>query len=145
MKAKENPAKIFLKRYRGYVGMVDSIRRAIDDAMERAYNIGVTLKEVKVLSSPAEHDPMARDICNAVDACEALYHYKDEANKAMLEILNAISAVSDEKGKDILIRRYINNDSFAKIAQDMSYSEPAIYMIHGRALIQINEWLKGRG
>ena len=141
MKKPENPAKVFLGRYRGYIGMIDSIRKAIDDAMERAYNIGVSLKEIKVLSSPAEHDPMARDICNAVDACETLYKYKAEADQALQEIMTAIYSIQDPKGRDLLIRRYINNDNFAKIAQDMNYSEPAVYMIHGRALIGINEWL----
>ena len=63
-KRKENPAKVFLWRYKGLSGRVDALTRAINDAMERAFNTGVTLKEIKVLSSPAEHDPMARDVCS---------------------------------------------------------------------------------
>ena len=79
---KENPAKVFLRRYRAICGRVDALQRAIDDAMSRAFNTGVTLKEIKVLSSPAEHDPMARDVCNAVDACEILYQKKAEAERS---------------------------------------------------------------
>ena len=138
----ENPAKVFLRRYKAICGRVDALQRAIDEAMQRATNTGITLKEVKVLSSPAEHDPMARDICNAVDACEILYARKAEAEKALREILDAIDSLKDERQKEVLIRRYINGDGYPVISQAMHYSEPSIYVMHGRALIQINKWLE---
>ena len=77
----DNPAKVFLRRYITICGRVDALKRAIDEAMARAVNTGITLKEIKVLSSPAEHDPMARDVCSAVDACSILYEKKAEAEK----------------------------------------------------------------
>ena len=52
IKRKENPAKAFLRRYIGLCGRVDALTLAINQAMERAFNTGVTLKEIKVLSSP---------------------------------------------------------------------------------------------
>ena len=138
---KENPAKSFLRRYRAICGRINALQRAIDEAMERAFNTGVTLKEVKVLSSPAEHDPMARDVCNAVDACEILYTEKAKAEMALQEILSAINSLDDERQKEVLTRRYINGDGYPNIAEQMSYSEPAIYIIHGRALVEVNKWL----
>ena len=140
----ENPAKVFLRRYRALCGMVDALQRAIDDALQRATNTAVTLKEIKVLSSPAEHDPMARDICNAVDACEILYIKKAEAGKALQEILSAIDFLKDERQKEVLTRRYINGEGYPAIAEKMSYSEPAIYVIHGRALLEVNKWLDAK-
>ena len=137
----ENPAKVFLRQYRFIAGRVDALQRAIDEAMQRATNTGITLKEVKVLSSPAEHDPMARDICNAVDACEILYQKKAEAEKALREILDAIDSLKDERQKEVLIRRYINGDGYPVISKAMHYSEPSIYVMHGRALMNINLWL----
>ena len=89
MSRQENPAKVFLRRYKALCGRVDALQRAIDEALARATNTGITLKEIKVLSSPAEHDPMARDVCSAVDACEILYRYKAEAETALREILAA--------------------------------------------------------
>ena len=68
----DNPAKVFLRRYRSLCGRVDALQKAINEAMARAFGTALTLKQVKVLSSPAEHDPMARDVCNAVDATEIL-------------------------------------------------------------------------
>ena len=138
----ENPAKAFLRRYRAICGRVDALQKAIDEAMARAYNTGVTLKEVKVMSSPAEHDPMARDVCNAVDACEVLYVEKAKAGEALREILTAIDSVKDDRQKEVLTRRYINGTGYPQIAEEMNYSEPRIYVLHGRALIEINKWLE---
>ena len=144
MKRKENPAKAFLRRYSGLCGRVDALTRAINDAMERAFNTGVTLKEIKVLSSPAEHDPMAKDVCSAVDASELLYQKKAEAEQALREILAAIDSLKDEKQKEMLTRRYVNGDGFDKIMEDMHYEKTQVFVIHGRALVEVNKWLEKR-
>ena len=140
----DNPAKVFLRRYITICGRVDALQRAIDEAMARAVNTGVTLKEIKVLSSPAEHDPMARDVCSAVDACAILYEKKAEAEQALREILAAIDSLEDERQKDILTKRYIVGERFPEIAIQTNYSESQVYVIHGRALIQVNKWLEIR-
>jgi DNA-directed RNA polymerase specialized sigma subunit len=145
MKKQENPAKVFLRRYRALCGRVDALQRAINEAMQRAMNTSITLKEIKVLSSPAEHDPMARDIATAVDACEILYAEKEKAQDALREILSAIDALMDERQKEILTRRYINGELFPAIAQAVNYSEPTVYVLHGRALVEVNKWLERRG
>ena len=142
MSKQENPAKVFLRRYKALSGRVDALQRAIDEALARATNTAVTLKEIKVLSSPAEHDPMARDVCSAVDACEILYRYKADAVTALREILAAIDSLKDERQKEVLTRRYINGDEFNKICVDMSYSDTRVFVLHGRALIEVNHWLE---
>jgi DNA-directed RNA polymerase specialized sigma24 family protein len=141
MSRQENPAKVFLRRYKALCGRVDALQRAIDEALARATNTGITLKEIKVLSSPAEHDPMARDVCSAVDACEILYKYKAEAETALREILAAIDSLKDERQKEVLTRRYINGDAFNKICVDMNYSDTQVFVQHGRALLEVNRWL----
>lgn len=138
----ENPAKTFLRRYIGLCGRVDALQRAISHAMERAYNTGITIKEIKVLSSPAEHDPMARDVCNAVDACEILYQKKAEAEVALREILSAIDSMKDERQKELLTRRYVSGQSFKEIQEAMHYEETQVFVIHGRALLEVNKWLE---
>jgi DNA-directed RNA polymerase specialized sigma24 family protein len=145
MNKQENPAKVFLRRYKSLCGRVDALQQAINEAMERAFNTGITLKEVKVLSSPAEHDPMARDVCNAVDACEILYRYKAEAETALREILAAIDSLNDERQKELLTMRYIAGISFPEIMEKIGYEKTQAYVIHGRALLAVNKWLAGQG
>lgn len=144
IKRKENPAKLFLLQYISLSGRVDALTRAINDAMERAWNTGVSIKEIKVLSSPAEHDPMARDICDAVDATETLREYKSKADAALRDILTAIDSVQDERQKLLLTLRYINGLNFKDIKESMHYEETQIFVIHGRALVEINKWLERR-
>ena len=144
IKRKENPAKLFLLQYISLTGRVDALTRAINDAMERAWNTGVSIKEIKVLSSPAEHDPMARDICDAVDATETLREYKSKADAALRDILTAIDSVQDERQKLLLTLRYINGLNFKDIKESMHYEETQIFVIHGRALVEINKWLERR-
>lgn len=142
MRREENPAKVFLRRYIALSGRVDALQAAIDRAMERAYNTGVTLKEIKVLSSPSEHDPMARDVCDAVDACEMLYKQKSAADLALLEILSAIDSVPDETQKELLTLRYVSGFSFPEIMNKMHYEKTQMFVIHGRALLAVNRWLE---
>ena len=144
MKKPENPAKAFLRRYIYLTGRIDALQRAIDDAMERAFNTGVTLKEVKVLSSPAEHDPMAKDVCSAVDACEILREEKTQAEAALREILEAIASVMDEQQRELLTMRYVSAYSFPEIMNAMHYEKTQMFVIHGRALIQVNKYLVER-
>ena len=144
MKKPENPAKAFLRRYIYLTGRIDALQRAIDDAMERAFNTGVTLKEVKVLSSPAEHDPMAKDVCSAVDACEMLRDHKTAAEQALREILEAIDAVDDEQQRELLTMRYVSAYSFPEIMNAMHYEKTQMFVIHGRALIQVNKYIAER-
>ena len=141
---RENPAKVFLRRYISLCRRVDALQRAIDQAMERAWNISVTLKEIKVISSPAEHDPMAADVCTAVDATEILREEKTKAEQALVEIVQAIDSVVDERQKAVLTMRYINGCEFGEIADALHFSEPLIYVAHGRALVAVNRWLEGR-
>ncbi|MBO5959839.1 MAG: hypothetical protein J6Q65_06925 [Lentisphaeria bacterium] len=141
MSRQENPAKVYLRRYKALCGRVDALQRAINEALARATNTGITLKEVKVLSSPAEHDPMARDICSAVDACEILYRYKEQAETSLREILAAIDSLKDERQKELLTRRYITGEGFPEICEAMHYERTQVFVIHGRALIEINKWI----
>ena len=144
MKKPENPAKVFLRQYLSLTARVDALKSAIDDAMSRAYGTQVTLKEVKVLSSPAEHDPMAKDVCTAVDACEELYKAKAEADRKLFDILKAIDSVDDETQKTLLTLRYITGCDFTEIMERMHYERSQVFVIHGRALVQVNNYLHER-
>lgn len=140
---RDNPGKIFLLQYRALKRRIDALQRAIDDALEGAMGTGISYRE-KVKSSPKEHDPMASSVARAVDDCAMLYEYKKLASKTLREILEAIESLSDERQKEILTRRYINGEAFPDIAESMHYSESRMYVYHGRALLGINKWLRGR-
>lgn len=142
MQHKENPAKTFLRRYTALCGRIDALTLAIDAALQRATNTQITLKEIRVLSSPAEHDQMAKDVAIAVDASEVLYQKRAEAEAALREILAAVDSVKDERQKELLTRRYISGQNFDEIMKGMHYEKTQVFVIHGRALVEINKWLE---
>ena len=144
MQHKENPAKTFLRRYTALCGRIDALTLAIDDALQRATNTQITLKEIRVLSSPAEHDPMAKDVAIAVDASEVLYQKRAEAEAALREILAAVDSVKDERQKELLTRRYISGQNFDEIMKGRHYEKTQVFVIHGRALVEVNKWLEKR-
>lgn len=137
-----NPAKLFLMRYRAISGRIDALQRAIDDAIARAQNISVSLKEIVVISSPAIHDPIAENVATAADAAQFLYEERDKAKDALREILSAINSLSDERQKQLLTLRYINGEGFEKIQEAMHYEKTQVFVIHGRALLEVNKWLQ---
>jgi len=144
MRKQENPAKAFLRQYRAVSGRVESLRRVIAQEMERAQNTGLSVKEIKVLSSPAEHDPMAANICRAIDATVLLQAEIDKAAEVLRDILISINSLSDERQKEILTRRYIEGQDFKTIMEEMHYEKTQVYVLHGRALVCVNQWLKRR-
>lgn len=137
---RDNPGKVFLMQYRALKRRIDALQRAIEDAIEGAMVTGISYGE-KVQSSPREHDPTASKVAKALDDAGMLYEYKTRASRSLREILDAIESLSDERQKEILTRRYINGETFPDIAKNMHYSEPTIYILHGRALMEINKYL----
>lgn len=141
---KENPAKVFLRQYLAVSGRVQSLKMTIDRELAKAENISFSLKEIKVLSSPAEHDPMAANVCSAVDATVILQEEIDRANLILRDILISINSLNDERQKELLTRRYVQGQNFPDIQAAMHYEKTQMYVIHGRALLGINEWLSRR-
>jgi DNA-directed RNA polymerase specialized sigma subunit len=97
-----------------------------------------------VQGSHAAFDSMAEAVCKAADASETLYAEYQECNRVLVQIMAAISAVPDEMQKTVLTLRYVEGLDWITIAEKISYSEVRTYVIHGRALVEINRWLEGK-
>lgn len=140
----ENPAKVFLKRYRAAVYRIHSLERAIDEANERATNITMRIKPISVQNGSAVYDRMAEDACKVVDATEQLWNEKEKANAVLTEVLQAINSVQDEMQKTVLTLRYVEGLGWTDIQEKISYERTQTLVIHGRALWAVNQWMKGR-
>ena len=139
---KENPAKAFLRRYRALLLRCDALSEAIQEAHERATNRTVRPNPNKVQSSGGAYDRMAEDACKAADAEMLLEQEMQKVKSAISEILAAIDVVQDEWQKVILTMRYINGASWVEICNKIPYEEAQMFVKHGMALLQINDWLK---
>jgi DNA-directed RNA polymerase specialized sigma24 family protein len=136
----DNPAKRFLRGYRALLVRRDSLLREIERRRESATGTTVRLKEISVQSSGA-YDRMAEDVARIVDDEESLGDALQEIARKLKEILQAIESVPDEMQKTVLTLRYIEGLDWLPIAERIGYEISNTYIIHGRALVEVNKWL----
>ena len=144
MNHERNPAKVFLMRYRSNQLKCAAIERAIRSAMENATNTTVALKEVCVQTSGGG-EMMANAVVNAIDATKILEEQRQEATKAMNEIMQAVKSVQDETQQTVLIEKYINGRTLAQIQNDIHYEYRNTRIIHGKALWNVWQYMKRKG
>ena len=136
----DNPAKRFLRGYRALLVRRDSLLREIERRRESATGTTVRLKEINVQSGGA-YDRMAEDVARIVDDEESLGDALQEIARKLKEILMAIESVPDEMQKTVLTLRYIEGLDWLPIAERIGYEISNTYIIHGRALVEVNKWL----
>ena len=141
---KENPAKTYLKRYLALAIQRDSLQRSIDAAYDRAYSCTARLKPIHVQGGGNIYDRMAEDVARISDETEQFKAAKERAEEALAEILEAIQAVPDEMQKTVLLLRYVEGLDWASIAQGLHYEQRQTFILHGRALWQVNRYLEGK-
>ena len=144
MEERQNPAKNYLNRYRHLVQRRESLLREIDMIRARATSTSIRIKDITVMSSSKVHDQMAEDAALLADSTAALDALVKEIDKALIEILEAIAAVEDEKQKTVLTLRYVEGLSWQHVQERMAYEHTQVMVIHGRALMQVRDWMKLR-
>ena len=140
----ENPAKVFLKRYRALAIQRDSLQRSIDAAYDRAYSCTARLKPIHVQGGGNIYDRMAEDVARISDETEQFKAVKEQAETALAEILEAIQAVPDEMQKTVLLLRYVEGLGWLDISEKIGYEISNTYILHGRALWNVKKWMEGR-
>lgn len=137
----KNPAKAYLLRYRGAKSKCAAIERAIREALEDATNTTVTLKQICVQTSGGG-ERMADMIIKAVDATALLEEQRQECQRIMREIMDAIKSVPDEIQQTVLIEKYVNGRTLQQIQTDIHYEKRSTIIIHGRALWHVWQYMK---
>ena len=137
----DNPAKRFLRGYRALLIRRDSLMREIEQRRENATGTTVHLKPIMVTGGGGVYDRMAEDVARIVDAEDTLSDALAEISRKLKEILTAIESVPDEMQKTVLTLRYIEGLDWIKIAERIGYEERQTFVLHGRALVEVNKWL----
>lgn len=138
----ENPAKTYLRRYRALVIQRDSLQRSIDAAYDRAVSCTVRLKPIHVTGGGGVYDRMAEDVARISDETGKLREAQEQTSAALSEILEAIRAVPDEMQRAVLTLRYVEGLGWLEIAEKIHYEERQTFILHGRGLCVVNQWLK---
>lgn len=137
----DNPAKRFLRGYKALILRRDSLLREIERLRESITGTTVALKE-DVVSGGGASDRMGATVAQIVDAEEALKPVLAEITQSVGEIMSAIDSVQDEMQKTVLTLRYIEGLDWLTISERIGYEISNTYIIHGRALVEVNKWLE---
>ena len=140
----ENPAKAFLSRYKYLCIQQESLQRSIQAAHDRALSCTVRLKPIQTKGGCGAYDRIAEDIAGMLDAEEQLALCVSDKNRALAEILAAINSLQSEAQKTVLTLRYIECLDWQKVAQRMNYEISMTYILHGRALRNVDKWMEGK-
>lgn len=118
------------------------------EMLEDARRMAAGLRAIIYTDMPKAHDT-ERDLSDAMIKVEAMDREYANALKYNLDIVvsieTAISQVQDDKFKYILIQRYIAGrkpEPWEEIAEDLGKSTRWIYILHGRALEAVKEYLQ---
>ena len=140
-----NPAKAFLRRYRFILARQDSLIRQLAALRDRQTNCTVKLTGMPISGGGFVNDRMAEEVVRVIEIEEQLTEQERKAAKELEEILQAINSIKEEPLKTVLILRYCEGLYWEKIAERMGYEIRNVYILHGRALWKVNQWLNERG
>lgn len=138
----ENPAKKLLSDYRWIIKRRDALLDEINEHYERAYSCTVRLNPNKTSGGAATYDRMADDVCRAADAKDRLAFKVVELNAKIIQIMDYIEALTDERQKTVVTLRYVRGMTWEEIQHEMHFEETWVLVLHGRALKRINELMK---
>lgn len=137
----DNPAKRFLRGYKALVLRRESLLREIEHMRESITGTTVALKQ-DVVTGGGPSDRMGATVAKIVDAEEALRPVLAEITASITAIMAAIDSVPDEMQKTVLTLRYIEGLDWISIQERIGYEERQTFVIHGRALVEVNKWLE---
>ena len=103
---------------------------------ETATDCTATLSDMPRPDSPSRQQ-MADTICKIVDLEREINEDIDRLVDLKAEARRAINAVSDPDQQLILELRYLCYKPWSEIMEELGYSEPTIYRLHGEALKKI--------
>ncbi len=108
----------------------------IEKELETAETLATgTVKSVggEIIQSGAENST-ERNFVRCAEYALSLKRHRAELITIKNEIFNAISKVDNSTLRTLLFARYINFETWEKIAADLEFSVVHIYRLHGKAL-----------
>lgn len=125
--------KEYLKRYRYACDRTDALTAEIHMLNARLRKV-TTSYNACGSSGNSDVDKLTNGTSRLIELKEKLARELDELAFVREEVTDAINAVSEERLRLVLYRRYILGQRWERIAADMDRDIRWIYRMHGRAL-----------
>lgn len=135
-----------VKRYLQQIRLYDShINTKLDELQhlkEMVTRITPTLKD-DVVSGGGSQDKLADAVVKIVDLEAEIDREIDRYVNAKQEISSVLDGIVDPDQLQVLHKRYVQYKTFEQIACDMNMTYRNVCYIHGKALLAVNEIIKG--
>lgn len=138
-----NPAKAYLQRYRAALARQRSLTRSIAELRASLTGTTQALRPDPVAGS-GPTDRMADTVAKIADMEAAMADELDRVQRTLHDVLEAIAAVPDETQRAVLTLRYVEGLGWTEIQERLHYERTQTYVVHGRALVEVNRWLGGK-
>ena len=130
-------ARSYLLKYGDLKLYIAAKRREIETLRESLLPQSVDYTRVTVQTSPSDH---YAEIMAQIDQLEQRIRQQTaEAIKALEEITDTISKLSDFSHRALLINYYINGMTWEMVAESMGYDVRTIYRMHDDSLEEIEK------
>ena len=130
-------ARSYLLKYGDLKLYIAAKRREIETLRESLLPQSVDYTRITVQTSPSDH---YAEIMAQIDQLEQrIRQQTTEAIKALEEITDTISKLSDFSHRALLINYYINGMTWEMVAESMGYDVRTIYRMHDDSLEEIEK------
>ncbi|MDD4608959.1 MAG: hypothetical protein PHY71_02245 [Bacteroidaceae bacterium] len=134
-------AKEFLRQYQNTLIDIRNMEAEALELEEMALSITVNTENERVQSS-GSGDSMASLVAKICDMKIMIMEKRSLALDKLQQVERVIAEVENKDYRQLLHRRYIEGNTWEKIAVEMNYSYQWICKLHGRALPEIERILK---
>ena len=158
--ADQSRAKMFLKKYQQALTDIRNLEAESKELENMAMSMtgGPEYANVEVcgpngkkwierqlmerVQSSGNQDPVGNLVAKICDMKLELMELRSQALGKLRQVEQVIAAVDDKVYRQLLHRRYIENNSWKQMSEEMNYSTKYIFKLHGYALEKIETILK---
>lgn len=136
-------AKVYLNELARLDKSIDYKQLELESLEALVTNVNSKLKQINVQESE-RGDKLGDTAVKIIQLQNEINADVDEFVKRKLEAMQLMAMMKDKEFANILIRRYINYESWETIAEKLHYSRQSIFKKHGQALIEFQKVLDGK-
>lgn len=123
-----------------YLVQIKRMEKIIDNKLSELYRLRQLVSSISIstdgerVMSSGSMDKMGDSVAKIVDLEYSVAGTISQYTELRQKIISQIDSLKNYEYYSVLFSRYVSNNEFWKIADEMGYSERQVFRIHGNAL-----------
>lgn len=123
-----------------YLMQIKRMEKIIDNKLSELYRLRQLVSSISIstdgerVMSSGSMDKMGDSVAKIVDLEYSVAGTISQYTELRQKIISQIDSLKNYEYYSVLFSRYVSNNEFWKIADEMGYSERQVFRIHGNAL-----------